>query len=101
MKQLVLFTMSLVVLASSVYAVKVPGAFKRNDANKDGLLTKDEYVAARIDGVKHWFVKHGPGLEAYNAKFPNPEKQFAADFQKWDSNGDGLVDVAEWINKGK
>jgi hypothetical protein len=27
--------------------------------------------------------------------------QFAKDFAKWDTNGDGSVDVAEWLNKGK
>lgn len=101
MKKIILFTLSLVFVSSSVFAAKVPGAFKRNDADKNGLLTKEEYVAARIDGSRDWFIKQGHGIDAYNAKFPEPEKQFAADFEKWDSNGDGSVDVTEWLNKGK
>ena len=95
MKKIILFTLSLVFVASSVFAAKVPGTFKRNDADKNGLLTKEEYVAARIDGSRDWFIKQGHGIDAYNAKFPEPEKQFAADFEKWDSNGDCSDDVNE------
>lgn len=101
MKNLVIYISAFVLITGSAFAAKAPGAFKRNDVEKDGLLNKEEYVAARIDGTQEWFEKEGPGMEAWHAKFPNPEKQFAKDFSKWDTNGDGSVDAEEWLNKGK
>jgi hypothetical protein len=101
MKKLILCMTTLIFITGSAFAAKAPGAFKRNDTDKNGLLTKEEYVAARIDGTQEWFKKEGGGMDAWHAKFPKPEMQFAKDFAKWDTNGDGSVDVAEWLNKGK
>ena len=101
MKSKALLITIIAVIAGSAVAEKVPGAFKRSDKDKDGLLNKEEFIAARIDGTKDWFVKQGGGIEAWKAKFPEPEKQFAAEFEVWDTNGDGFVDVAEFKNKGK
>jgi hypothetical protein len=101
MKNTVWLLTGVALIAGSAFAVKAPGAFKRNDKDKNGLLTKEEYIAARTDGSKDWFVKKGKGLEAWKEKYPEPKKQFVADFQKWDKNGDGFVDVDEFMNKGK
>lgn len=102
MKKMVMLIMSAVVVSgSAVAAQKVPGMFKKNDKDKDGRLSKEEYIAARTAGSKDWFVKSGPGLDAWKEKFPDPEKQFGEEFSKWDTNGDGYVDVDEFRNKGK
>ena len=100
-KTVLLITAAAAIAGSAVAAEKIPGVFKRNDKDKDGLLNKEEFIAARIAGSKDWAIKQGGGLEAWKEKFPEPEKQFGEDFAKWDTNGDGSVDVKEFLNKGK
>jgi len=99
-KTLLLMTGAAVITGTALAEGKIPGVFKRNDIDKDGKLNKEEYVAARTEATQDWFFKNGSSLEAWKEKFPEPEKQFAADFSKWDTNGDGFVDVDEWKNKG-
>jgi Ca2+-binding EF-hand superfamily protein len=100
-KTVLLITGVAVIAGSAIAAEKAPGWFKKNDKDKDGLLNKEEFIAARIDGTKDWYVKEGKGLDAWKEKFPEPEKQFGEDFAKWDSNSDGSIDVEEFLNKGK
>ncbi len=83
---------------------RLPRLFSRLDADKDGNISKSEFIEAQMARFKRLDVdgdgavsKEEWGARRANA---NPERVQRA-FERFDRNGDGKISAEEWASAGE
>ncbi len=91
--------MSVVVFAVSTQAAPA-NLFKKYDKNKDGKVTKDEYMATALVEAKNYQVKtKGRTPEQFEKMKSGIIKYRESEFVKRDVNKDGVLTSAEFQAK--
>lgn len=88
------------VIAGDVFAVPAPGVnwFNRWDADKDGKLSRDEFIALRLDAAEKYSKgKLGQTEEQWQKRKPLVEVEKKAEFLQNDSNKDGYLTYEEFV----
>ncbi|MFC1468169.1 EF-hand domain-containing protein [Verrucomicrobiota bacterium] len=74
-------------------------AFARADKNKDGKLTKDEFIAFKKKGTKRQHVKKTGSEDGWEAAFVKKQKRLNKLFNAQDVDGDGTLNKEEFATK--
>jgi arylsulfatase A-like enzyme/Ca2+-binding EF-hand superfamily protein len=83
-----LFIGGLILIAASSFAARQATSFQQMDKNNDGEATLEEIDA--------WFLWRA---EKYPEKFPYRPNQPAGTLRNLDTNGDGVLSLAEWVEE--